>query len=333
MNESNHKKVRCYLDQNVIDFLIKGNINSIQDLINKNQNSEIIYSYVTFREFARIDNESNRALYLNFLKINEAIYFHIDKNEIVHFEDADPFEQFNLFYNNSNNYNDLEDSVISMVHKILGGKKDTSFDEVGTSFNNSFGQLIEDLNAAINSLEDHPDIDKNSLKEQLQSAKSNLSEMNDKSMKQLTNSIYNTENPLHEWRKLCGIKVDQLNAITPPNVIDQIWNLLKDEIKRSNSKVTYNDLFGDGWYRHLSDQDIAMTMKVNGLYGLLNFMGYYPDKNIRDDRKFIPFINDQQHVGHAIYADYFITRDKRLKKKADAVYEHLKIKTKIIFVE
>lgn len=66
---------------------------------------------------------------------------------------------------------------------------------------------------------------------------------------------------------------------------------------------------------------------------MLNNIGYYPDKKIRNDRKFIPFINDQQHVGHAIYSDFFVTRDKRLMKKTEAVYEHLKIRTKIIFME
>ena len=74
-------------------------------------------------------------------------------------------------------------------------------------------------------------------------------------------------------------------------------------------------------------------MKVNGLYNLLNTIGYYPDKNIRNDKKFIPFINDHQHVGYAIYSDFFITRDKRLMKKAEAVYEHLKIRTKVKFIE
>jgi len=76
-----------------------------------------------------------------------------------------------------------------------------------------------------------------------------------------------------------------------------------------------------------------MRLKVNWLYNMLNSIGYHPDKNIRSDKRFIPFINDQQHAGNAIYSNFLITRDKRLMKKAEAVYEHLKIGTKIIFIK
>ena len=155
----------------------------------------------------------------------------------------------------------------------------------------------------------------------------------DKSTQQIKNTNYNNENPLNDLRKLCDIKVDKLYEIEPPNVINQIWDKIKDGIKSSNSNINYNDLFGDGFNKFFPNQKITMTMKVNGLYNILNSIGYYPDKNIRSDKKFIPFINDQQHVGQAIYSSFFITRDKRLMKKTEAVYEHLKIGTEIVFIE
>jgi|GEM_PF-3032793 len=49
--------MKFYLDQNVIDYLIKGNLDSINELIYHIENSEIVYSYVTLKEFARIENE------------------------------------------------------------------------------------------------------------------------------------------------------------------------------------------------------------------------------------------------------------------------------------
>ena len=74
-------------------------------------------------------------------------------------------------------------------------------------------------------------------------------------------------------------------------------------------------------------------MKINGLYNLLNSLGYYPDCHLGKDNKFIPFINDHHHVGHAIIADVFITRDTKLMKKAEAIFEHYKIGTKILFIK
>ncbi|KUO58850.1 hypothetical protein APF79_04405 [bacterium BRH_c32] len=158
------------------------------------------------------------------------------------------------------------------------------------------------------------------------------SELIDKSTKQIKESNYNTENPLNDLRKLLDINFDKLNEIEPPNIINKIWDKIKTGIKNNNVNLTYDDLFGDGLTKYYPNQKISVVMKVNGLYNLLNSIGYHPDKNLRNDNKFIPFINDHRHAGNAIYSDFFITRDKRLIKKAEAIYEHLKIGTKIIFI-
>ena len=335
MSKNNYNKIRFYLDQNVIDYLIKGNLNSIQELINKIPNSEIIYSYVTLREFARIEDESHRRLYLDYLRRVDAKYFWIDDNELANYENADPFEKYEANTNSRDKkiYKDLEDSMLQLMHKLLGGKKDISFDEIANSQKYSFSQLMEYLNSIIASLDEHPAIDKELLKKHSQHMNSYFGELVDKSTQQIKNADYNKDNPLNELRKLCDIKVDELNKIEPPNVIDKIWDVLKGGIKNNNSNLTYDDLFGDGLYKYFHYKKMTMIMKVNGLYNMLNNIGYYPDKNIRNDRKFIPFINDQQHVGHASYSNFFVTRDKRLMKKTEAVYEHLKIRTKIIFIE
>ena len=123
MSENNQNKVRFYLDQNVIDYLIKGNLDTVQELINKTQNSEIIYSYVTLREFARIEDVLQRKLYLDYLKRVKAKYLSIDDNESAHFEEGDPFEIFNKNSSNNKIYEDLVNSNLEMVHKLYGGKK------------------------------------------------------------------------------------------------------------------------------------------------------------------------------------------------------------------
>jgi hypothetical protein len=330
MSENNQNRVRFYLDQNVIDYLIKGNLDDVQDLINKTPNSEIIYSYVTLREFERIEDVSHRKLYLDYLKRFKAKYFWIDKNEILHFEGVDPFEKFDEYNSRRTIYD--EDPMIQMVHKILGGEKGISFDEIATSNKISFSHLMEYVNTTLDFVPEHPAINKEFLKNILKNGNSSYADSINILTQQINNANYNFENPINDLRKLSGIKVDKLNEIEPPNVIDQIWDIIKDGINNTNSDLSYND-FGDGFKKFYPNQKVTMTMKVIGLYNFLNSIGYYPDKNIRSDKKFIPFINDHQHVGYAIYSNFFITRDKRLMKKAEAVYEHLKIRTKIYFIE
>lgn len=333
MSENKQNIVRFYLDQNVIDYLIKGNLNSFQELIDKNQNVEIVYSYVTLREFARIEDVSQRKFYLDYLKRVNAKYFWIDKDELAYFEEVDPFEKFNANISDNKIAKEVEDSMLEMAHKLLGGKKDVSFDEIAISQKNSFSHLMEYLNTTLDSLDEVPAIDKGLLKKYSQYMNTQFAELIDKSTQQIKDSNYNNENPLNDLRKLFDIKVDKLNEIEPPNVISQIWDKIKDGIKNCNINLTYNDLFGDGFSKFYPNQKITMSMKVNWLFNMLNSIGYYSDKNIRNDKKFIPFINDQQHIGNAIYSEFFITRDRRLMKKTEAVYEHLKIGTKIIFIQ
>ena len=60
--------IKFYLDQNVIDYLIKDKLKVVSELFNQLENPQIIYSYVTLREFSRIENESQRNIFLDYLK-------------------------------------------------------------------------------------------------------------------------------------------------------------------------------------------------------------------------------------------------------------------------
>jgi len=329
--QKNENIIRFYLDQNVIDYLIKGNLNFIKKIINQVPNSEIVYSYVTLREFSRIDHDIQRKSYLDFLKNSNAKYFWIDNDGYAYFEEVDPNEKYNELESENPVYKNLEDSMLGMMHKLFGGKKNVDFNEIAESQKVSFNELIEFINKSLDSLEDNILIDKEQFKNQTQSMNKYFIELIDKSINQI--KVHSSENTLNELRKLLDINIVELNNIVPPNIIIQIWERIKDGIKRNNINLTFNDLFGDGILKYYSNQKITMTMKVNGLHNLLNSLGYYSDKGIQNDNKFFPFINDQKHVGNAIYSNYFVTRDKRLMKKTEAVYEHLKIGTQIIFIQ
>jgi len=329
-----NKKIKFYLDQNVIDYLIKGKLESISEFINQINNSEIIYSYVTLREFSRINDESNRNLYLNYLKNQNAKYFWIDDNEKAHFEEADPFLKYVDNRDNDRIYGSIEKSMYDLMHKFLGGKKDITFNEIGQSQKTSFNDLIKNLDTMINSFKYFPDDDKKTVQENIREMKNQYSNIIDKSVNDFSkNSILKDTSPLNELRKLWKIDVSKLKNIEAPNIVEKIWEIIKDGIKSNNIKLSYDDLFGDVLSKFYPNIKVTMIMKINGLYNLLNSLGYYPDKNISNDKKFIPFINDHQHVGHAIYADFLITRDNNLMKKAEAIFEHYNIGTKIIFIK
>jgi len=201
MSESIKNKIRFYLDQNVIDYLIKGNLDAVQQLINQTPNSEILYSYVTLREFAHIKDITQRKIYLDYLKRVNAKYLRIDKDELAYFEAVDPFEKFYEYINDSRIAKEIEDPMLDMVHKLFGGKKDVSFEGIAISQKNSFSHLMEHLDSSINTLDQHPAIDKELLKKYSQSMNSYFAELIDRTVQQLKDKNYNNENPLNDLRR------------------------------------------------------------------------------------------------------------------------------------
>lgn len=325
---------KFYLDQNVIDYLLKDKLRVLSELLKKIENPKIVYSYVTLREFSRIKDESQRNIYLNYLKKQKANYFWIDNDEKAHFDDVDPFLKYSENLQNYKMYGNIEKDLLDLMHKFMGGKKNVSFNEIGESQKSSFNYFMDQILETIDSLEEIPNSNSKFVRENINNMKKKYSETIDNSVEKFqSNKLDNVENPVNEFRKLLKIDVSKFKDIEPPNIIEKIWDILKVGIDKNNIKINYDDLFGDEISKFYSNTKVTMIMRINGLYNLLNSLGYYPDANLSDDKKFIPFVNDQHHVGHSIYADYFITRDKKLMKKAEAVFEHFKIGTKIIFIK
>lgn len=79
------------------------------------------------------------------------------------------------------------------------------------------------------------------------------------------------------------------------------------------------------------ENKVNSMMKVIILFSYLDSFGFWPDKE--DSYKKGSHYWDGIHCYHGIYNDYFITNDKRLSKKAKAVYNHLDVKTQVLYLK
>ena len=95
----------------------------------------------------------------------------------------------------------------------------------------------------------------------------------------------------------------------------------------------------------LKKKDIFLRIKkdfslvenfIQNIMAILSEEGVYfednKDKN-GNYKRLISSIHDTTHCIYASFTDYFVTRDRRLYKKADFVYQFLNIPTKIIYVD
>lgn len=126
-----------------------------------------------------------------------------------------------------------------------------------------------------------------------------------------------------------GIGPVQLNNITSPDAINKIWSLvgphygphdlsIDDYLKRLES-------FNPNGSRALPE----IVNRANGIYNLLNVFGYHRDEGLSKAKRMRASFSDMTHVGYALICKRFYCNDKRMKLKAQAIYEHLNVKVEI----
>ena len=68
---------------------------------------------------------------------------------------------------------------------------------------------------------------------------------------------------------------------------------------------------------------------INSLFSFLDYIGYFSEKNTK---RFKSSFYDCLHVEYAKGTKYFITKDKKLAKRAEAIYNFLNIRTGVYFL-
>jgi len=336
MKEINQNTTRLYLDQNIIDLLVKNKSSDFEKLVISNKNIQVMYSNVTIDEISRIKDAFDRDKYLNVLKNLNARYFWVDDNEIAHFDIRSPSEIFlELTSKNQKTFRNVQQSTLDFSHKMIGGKKGTSIEDITSSQSDAFNDLMGLIENEIDVFQDKSSIDKSFLKTYPKIMKERYSNLMYDLNSQINKYHPNTENMdgLKEFRKLLNLEPIELNNIELPHIIEKIWAQMEERIKANKIDLTFADLFGEGFAKYYPNKKFTMVMKVNGIYNLLNTIGYFPDRNIEKERKFKSFVSDQQHAGMAIYSHLLLTCDKRFMKKTEAVYEYLNIGPKILFIQ
>ena len=332
INESKENTIRIYLDQNIIDSIWKNRLDELNQIFLNE--GKIIYSFPTLNEFSRINNEKDRDNYLSVLKDLNADYYWIDDNDIAHFVKDDPQKIYNEVIEENRRFKPLEKSMELLLHKMLGGQKGNSMFSIIQENRNSFNNLLEIINEE--SLKLQGDIKVNDLINQyVANAKTAFLSSTEKFLNEFNK---NTKNDLeydgiNDLQKNFSLGALRLNNIKPPNIINQIWKIIERESKALNINVEYDDLFGDRIWEQFQNIKISLVSKINGLYNLLNSLGYHSDPQLYKSRKFNSFISDTQHSGHASYAHLLFSQDENFVKKTEAVYEHFNIGTKIYLIK
>lgn len=129
------------------------------------------------------------------------------------------------------------------------------------------------------------------------------------------------------FRKSLKIDTQVLNNLSANEVINYLNSKYQEAGVSMNFTETYFFALKE-IQNEASSKKINLYDKIAILFGMLDNVGYYKDKeNAKSD---YARIWDSNHAYYASYADIYITNDKRAKMKTEIAYSLLDINTKVL---
>ena len=328
-------KPTLYLDQNILDLFVKNGIGDFGHQIV--ENFQVVFSDETLKEIRRsIGYESN---FLNVLKDLGAYHlkvvvqqpsFAITDNATV--TSRDVFEAFNEYCSNDDEYGNIERAMNQWLFKFSGGRAEESMSDIHAEQIEAFSEL---MSGVVYNAEELPIIMREQIEERsalmTEQFKSTLRDLEDTMAKDIPDT--RNWNGIKSYRESLNIGPKELNNIHPPKVIEKIWELFKGKVTENSHINNIEDFFQLHSNPIYPDQPYHLHQKVTGMYNMLNTLGYFPDSEVHEEKRFIAAMSDSSHASMASFCKVVLSRDKNFVKKVQAIYEYLNVPTEVKMVK
>jgi len=299
------RKTRVYLDQNVVSKIACN-----PDLPVLDEQCLFVYSNVHFSEIARSD-EPNK--YLDALERIDAKYielflddeFRFTDQAILHL-DGTPLEHYEKHLRNRS-VNNINDGIFNpFIAWVNGGKDVKSLSELPNEIINEFNSIIADTTqekqAELNSI--------------VYDFKKNIDDM-----------INHGNNIIHIRSELGNVK-GKISNISGSNVIKKIWDILKEH----NSNRTCDEFFGFDPILKQGYEKWPLILSIISCCSVMDIIGYQSEQKCRKLQQIPNIMDDASHIAMASFCDFIVSIDKRLVKRAEAIYEYKNIPTKTVLL-
>lgn len=330
MND-NDTKCLIYLDHNVLDSMIKDDPFKVKELLDQ-PSFTAVFSDENLKEIQKSKGYEDK--FLDILKEIKAKHIKavLDEKFVptgqANIQEVDPGCALASYVETVTPFAGVDYGLSGMLQKFYGGLQDSSFGEI---FAEGTDNLMQMLHSSLNNLKDAEGIDPHLL-EQMNLMMSQLPEVLAFTNQQLSTSLDNSPDSIPQvtqFMHATGIAPIILNNIKGPNVLLQIWDLVREKVQSAEMDLeTFFGLKGTPWNSN-RDREPTISEKVNAIYQQLNFLGYYRDSKMKIKRRFQASFSDMTHAGMASFCHIFICRDEGLVMKTAAAYEYLRVGTQI----
>lgn len=130
------------------------------------------------------------------------------------------------------------------------------------------------------------------------------------------------------WDRL-GANKAGFSQTSEPQQLMKIWEIVKDRV----SDASPNAYYGFDWYQNGVSCQAPQLLGIVACCGVLDALGFHAEKKRRKIEKQANVQSDAQHIAMASFCDVLFTQDERMYRRAKAIYEYRKIRTKVFYLD
>jgi hypothetical protein len=296
-------KPLVYLDQNIIGLIANKEIN-IQ------QSDDFIFTY-SQEHFREIRRSNTPQLYLNALHQIDAKLLDLELDEDWKItgkaqikESGTPSELYSEYIEAISNVDFSEEIFDSFLAWVNGGGDKESLESLPDLLSEQIFEITKDLTKCTKELNDR------------------LANI-DPEFKSVIDNLIENGNDIIKTRSALGNDKGMVGSVLGENIIDKIWSI----IQPSSGELTCDEFFG---FNPIDKQgyDIwPMYLGIVGACAVMDIIGYQAEKKCRKIEKLPNVRSDSGHIGMGAFCSLVISKDKRLVKRANAIYKYKGIRT------
>lgn len=299
-----HKPL-IYIDQNIIGL-------QLQDRLNLKKRDDAIWVY-SKEHFAEIKRAQKPEKYLDVLDIWDAklLELNIDGNfritgQATLHETGCPYQHFDNYIKATNEAS-LDDSIFDPIQVWVNGG---ACEDVLIDLPERFAQEVLNLTSGL-SLGDIKMLD------EVPSIRDALDSM---ILQMLSNG-----NDIHKTRNALGDEKGAIGSIKGRNQIVQIW----DKISATShlTDISCDQFFGFDPADKQGYEVWPMYLGIVGCNSVLDILGFQAERKCRKLDRIQNVRSDACHMAMGAFCSAFLSEDKRLIKRAKAIYEYKGIGT------
>ncbi|MBW3697024.1 hypothetical protein EK599_15085 [Vibrio sp. T187] len=300
-----------YIDQNIIGLQLQGitNFCKREDLI-------WIYSKEHFAEIRR-SNEPEK--YLDVLNDIDAkmLDLVLDESwkitgEARLIEYGTPYQHYEKYIEAMGDV-DFDDTIFDPFQVWVNGGGDEE----------PLKELSENLARQIIPLVSYVPIDSTELTDKFASIRPECDSM--------VSELVSNGNDIKKTRAAFGDEKGAIGSITGEQQVKQIWELISPVM--AGADISCDQFFG---FDPIDKQGYAvwpMYLGIIGCNSVMDILGFLAEKKCRKINKIHNVRSDAGHIAMGAYCSAILSEDKRLVKRAKAIYEYKNIGTSPVLIE